>query len=250
MATISEVAKMLDVGRTTVKDWTEHFEEYLSLTASRLKGQPRQFNEADIRVLALIADHWEDSPDFEYIYAMLNSGDHNEDRYAEFAQVHTPVFEEMPEGVDETWEHGVMIGGMAMYNLPQVAKSYKLAADALVERALSKHEAQEIHYPIIFLYRHSLELYLKAMLKQPPADHDLNTLIELLQREAGKQVPSWIEGRVRDFHEIDRQSDAFRYATGPDCDELWVDLHRLKAVMDRLAAAFDHHIAATRPHGR
>jgi hypothetical protein len=79
MATISQVARILAVNRDTVKQWTTDFAEHLSLTANPGDGSERQFNEADLRVLALVADFWEDEPDYENINAMLNSGDHNED---------------------------------------------------------------------------------------------------------------------------------------------------------------------------
>lgn len=119
MASISEVAGHLGVSRDTVKTWTHEFAEHLSLTANPSKGKERQFTEADLRVLALVADFWEDDPDFENIHAMLNCGEYNDERFAEFARLRTPLFQEIPEEIDETWQHGVLVGGMASKNLPQ-----------------------------------------------------------------------------------------------------------------------------------
>ena len=99
MATISEVARLLGVDRDTVKKWTTEFAEHLSLTANPSKGKERQFGEADLRVLALVADFWEDDPDLENIHAMLNSGEFNEEHFAEFARLHTPLFQEMPGAI-------------------------------------------------------------------------------------------------------------------------------------------------------
>lgn len=213
-----------------------------SLTASMPKGKAREFNEADLRVLALVAEYWEDEPDYENICAMLNCGEQNDDRFIEFAHLHTPIFQDVPDEIDETWQNGAMIGGMAMRDWLQLARAYKMAADTMVTQALSRYEADDLAYPIIFLYRHTIELYLKTLLDAPPEDHNLSNLICLLERQAGNKLAPWIGDRVRDFQRIDEQSDVFRYAGGPSCDELWVDVHQLRNVMNRLAEAFESHI--------
>ena len=242
MATISEVAQHLGVDRETVKTWTKEFGEHMSLTANPPKGNDRQFGETDLRVLALVADFWEDNPDLEHIHAMLNSGDFNEDRFAEFACLRTPVFQDVPDDINEDWTHGVLIGGMAERNLPQVAKAYKTAADELVKQALAKFEPHEIDYPIFFLYRHAIEVYLKAMLYSPPRTHDLGNLIRLLEKQFGAKIAPWMKDRLWDFQRLDEKSDLFRYADLPADGELWIDFHHLKLVMDRLAEAFEHQI--------
>lgn len=242
MATISEVAQHLGVDRDTVKAWTTEFAEHLSLTANPPKGKERHFGETDLRVLALVTDYWEENPDLQNIHAMLNSGDYNEDRFAEFACLRTPVFQEMPEDINEDWRNGVLIGGFAERNLPQVAKAYKTAADELLKQALSKFEPHEIDYPIFFLYRHAIEVYLKAMLDLPPQTHDLGKLIRLLEEQVGEKIASWVKDRLWDFQRLDQHSDLFRYADLPADGELWIDFHHLKLVMDRLTEAFEQQI--------
>jgi hypothetical protein len=238
MATISDVARLLGVGRDTVKTWTTEFAEHLSLTAT-VKGKERQFGEADLRVLALVSYYWEDDPDLEHIHAMLNCGDYNEDVFAEFASLNTPVFQEVPDEIDETWQHGVVIGGMASRNWPQVARAYKRAADELLTQALRQLEPHDFDYPIIFLYRHTIEVYLKAMLNAPPETHDLGRLMELLEQRFGNEIAPSVKDRLRDFQRMDRHSDVFRYAEPPPDGELWVNFHHLKLVMDRLVEAFE-----------
>ena len=56
----------------------------------------------------------------------------------------------MPDEIDDTWQHGVVIGGMASRNLSQVARAYKTAADELLKQALSRYEPHEFDYPIFF----------------------------------------------------------------------------------------------------
>src|SRR4051794_25238033 len=69
----------------------------------------------------------------------------------EWARLHSPIFQDPSDEMDDTWQHGVLIGGMAGCDRPQVARAYKLAADELVTQALSKHEPHELAYPVLFL---------------------------------------------------------------------------------------------------
>lgn len=251
LATISEVAQLCGVHRDTIKSWTTKFAEHFTLSAKPPKGQERQFTEADLRVLALIADHWEEeSTDWEHIRAMLNCGEHHhEERFVQFARLHSPVFQDVPDEIDETWQHGALIGGMAMHDWIQVARSYKMAADELVKQALAQFEPREIDYPIFFLYRHSIELYLKAMLQMlkvnPPTHHYIANLVGELDKRVGSKLGGWIKDRLMDFDRIDKKSNMFRYPDSPDPKslELWVCLDQLRVVMDNLTKAFDGHIA-------
>jgi hypothetical protein len=192
MATVSELARLLGVGRDTVKWWAKEYAEYLSLTARPAKGQERQFSEADLRVLAVIAEQTKmiDERDGEAddVHDALNSGRQYDERFLELGRLHSPLFQDPSDDIDETWRHGVLIGGMARRNLRQVARAYKLAADELLKQALSYFEPHELDYPVLFLYRHTVELYLKAALEKPPLHHDLSSLIQLLEAEAGKKL--------------------------------------------------------------
>lgn len=239
MATISEVANFFCVDRDQVKMWAREFAEHLSFNANPAKGIERQFNQTDLRVLALVAEYWEESPDLECIHIRINSGSFNEERYVEFAYLHTPIFQEAPEEINKDWMHGAMIGGMAGRDLPQVAKAYKSAADELFEQAAGKFYPDEIDYPIFFLYRHAIEIYLKSMLRTPPQTHDLGRLILLLEEQLGGKIAPWVKDRLRDFQRLDQHSDLFRYADLPSDSELWVDFYHLKVVMDQLCDAFE-----------
>ncbi|WP_166820087.1 MerR family transcriptional regulator [Thalassoroseus pseudoceratinae] len=242
MATISEVAKIVGVDRDSVKRWTTEFAEYLSLTANPESGKERHFTESDLRVLAVIAEQVEMDGEADDIHYALNSGRQYDDSLVEVARLHTPIFQDMPGEIDETWRHGAVIGGMGCRDRRQVARAYKLAADELVQVALEKLEPHELDFPILFLYRHTIELYLKAALENPPEHHDLGGLIRSLEAECGNQLAGWIKDRLWDFHEIDRMSDIFRYASPGPPGELWIDFHQLQAVMNKLVEAFEQHL--------
>ena len=144
--------------------------------------------------------------------------------------------------MDETWQHGTLIGGMACRALPQVARAYKLAADELLKQALEKYEPHELDYPVLFLYRHTVEVYLKAALDNPPEHHDLSRLIQLLEAESGKKIAGWVRDRLWDFHRIDNMAAPFRYADPPADGELWIDFHQLHAVIDKLVQAIEQYM--------
>lgn len=103
MATVSEVARLIGVEPGKVKRWATEFAEYLSLTARPAKGKERQFSEADLRVLAVIANH-------------LRCGNDSE-------------------------RHGTLIGGMACRDLSQVAKGLQAGGGRTSEASLGEVRA-------------------------------------------------------------------------------------------------------------
>ena len=243
MATVSEVARFLGVDPDKVKRWAKEFAEYLSLTAQPAKGKERQFSEADLRVLAVVAEHLELGNDADDVHYALSSGEQYSEPLLELARLHSPLFQDPSDEMDETWQHGTLIGGMACRELLQVARAYKLAADELLKQALSKYEPHELDYPVLFLYRHTVEIYLKAALDVPPQHHDLSQLIQLLEAESGKQIAGWVRDRLWDFHKIDNMASLFRYADPPANGELWIDFHQLQAVIDKLVQAIEQYMA-------
>ena len=246
MATISEAVEFLGVDRDKVLIWAGVFSEYLSLTAQSAKSQERHFTEADFRVLAVVAEHLESGNDEDDVYYALNSGAQFADHLVEVARLHSPLFQEPSEEMDETWQHGTLIGGMACRDLPQVARAYKLAADELLKQAMKKYEPHELDYPILFLYRHTVEVYIKAALDDPPKSHDLIRLIEKLEVESGGEIRGWVRDRLRDFHRIDKMAALFRYADPPADGELWIDLYQLQGVITKLVQAIEQYIEQKR----
>lgn len=242
MASVSEVARLLGVEPAKVKQWTKEFAEYLSLTAQPAKGQERQFSEPDLRVLAVVAQHLMLGNDADDVHYALNSGEQYAESLVELARLHSPLFQDPSDEMDEKWRHGTLIGGMACRDLRQVARAYKLAADELLKQALEKYEAHELDYPILFLYRHTVEVYLKAALIAPPEHHDLSRLIQLLEAESGKRIADWVKDRLWDFHKIDSMAALFRYADPPASDELWINFYQIQAVIDKLVAAVEQYI--------
>src|SRR5882724_2383170 len=129
--TVANVAQILGVEKNQVKEWANEFSEYMSSNANPKKGTPREFNIDDIRVMAYIFSFWEDNPDIECIKMGLNSNNHYEHEMIDNLLIEaTPIFIKPPEGIDETWKHGVLFSGLAQFGDQfYLANSYKLAGD-------------------------------------------------------------------------------------------------------------------------
>jgi hypothetical protein len=131
---------------------------------------------------------------------------------------------------------------------------YKQAADMLCQKTLDEGPVHTLVFPIVFLYRHYIELSLKLLLldasrfmadvSEPQHNHDLRTL----WKEARKILPAvWpevqpeqveaAEACIIEMSEHDPGSMAFRYPFDKKSDlhleKLHsVDLRNLKDVMD------------------
>lgn len=130
---------------------------------------------------------------------------------------------------------------------------YMIAATALVDTAegdpLKRHS---LVYPILFNYRHALELAMKwliarygryAHVDEPPAkDHDLWKMWRLCRQiieEIGgdDEALEIVEQLVKDFHDLDRSALSFRYATDKNGTPITlpreqIDLNNVRRVME------------------
>ena len=156
---------------------------------------------------------------------------------------------------------GFMFGGIFVPTRLELSLQYYDAANLLLD-AIKKQRIEDyaLTNPALFLFRHALELVLKAILERrpggAPAGHDLAVLLQHLQGFAkdrfNQDVPEWIVRRIEEFAEIDPGSTAFRY--GKDryegkgstptsiAEEVYVGLPHLQAVMKELYTALAHAI--------
>lgn len=164
----------------------------------------------------------------------------------------SPIFQAPPEGLDASWTHGAIVGGLGWYTAQaDVARSYRVAADALVDQALAAQNSWEVVYPAIFLYRHALEVTLKALFPDERKVHELDKLIEetmvILSGVLQASDTKWVRDRLYEFHSMDPRSTAFRYAVARksgvnslrDDGEFWVDLRHLKQTMEVLLSLLE-----------
>jgi len=161
------------------------------------------------------------------------------------------IFEDVPDTIDESWTHGALLGGMAhgAYSQLAIADSYVRAGDTLVESVLKGGDGYELAYPILFTYRHAIELYLKIVLRPSRRDHPLDDLLadfrSYVQTAFHQEVPAWFTAQVLEFHTFDPRSTLFRYEEAGAASqrlkaqgEFWVDLRALRQKMERLRQGF------------
>lgn len=138
---------------------------------------------------------------------------------------------------------------------------YRLAADILVDRTEKESWLRgKLVFPILFCYRHFIELTLKdllhsygklADLEPDTANHNLEHLWRdyriLIDRmgdaDAGDTGTSAVEGWVAEFVKIDPSSQAFRYPTNSKGTPFYgvyesVDLLNLKTIMLKMDTYF------------
>ncbi len=161
-----------------------------------------------------------------------------------------PIFQEPPNDLDESCTYGALVGGLVWRTEPaDIARAYRSAADFLIGMTLDDRSATEAVYPVLFLYRHAVELSLKGLFREVPQNHSLPVLIEkadsAFRTSLSADDTDWIRSRLIEFASIDPQSTAFRFAYakvhgGPRSDgEWWIDFHHLKSTMNVLFDLFD-----------
>jgi len=118
----------------------------------------------------------------------------------------------------------VVVGGMGTEPSPvAMADSYILAATLLIDSWEGRKEPWMVCYPILYLCRHALELYLKDALslhtkpghKLP--DHKLRPLIDnfrsLLRERLNTDIPDQLRNDLYTLADIDPDGQNFRYVT-------------------------------------
>ncbi len=231
---VSEVANILTTNRETIKKIAYEFKDYLTKEANPSKGIPRVFSLDDIVVINYILFYWEDEPDYECIKIGLNRGEQWEEPYDTIRDVVVPIFREVQE-YDEGTSRPLVGYINKCESLYDLADSFRLAADYLVDSAIDNIQGYELLNPILYNYRHSVELYLKAVVQDGEQIHDLKKLYDkfriMIDNKFGEEPPMWFNDIIEVLHEFDPKSTAFRYGTELNVFEYVIDLNILKRKM-------------------
>ncbi|MFZ4071980.1 MAG: hypothetical protein ACOYJ6_17995 [Caulobacterales bacterium] len=177
-------------------------------------------------------------------------------------QMNRPMFEEPSPALERSdpseGAPGFLIGGMANLTFQHIGQQYFDAAYLLTETIRNgEWEDHRLANPVLYLYRHSIELFLKATLGGTAKTHDLARLSEefrtFIKAEFEADLPDWISNRLKELSAIDPGSTAFRYSQNfdraskadvPVEGELHVDLAHLQSAMLALNTALVGVIAA------
>ncbi len=243
---LAEVAKIFAVDKKVVRDWIYYFSEYLSKTSNPPKGVQRSFQLEDIRVMAYVFYYWEEDADVEYIKMGLNSNSHFENDLIDNMLIGlTPIFIDVPENIDESWKHGVVLTGLSQFaDTFYLANSYKIAGDKLIDSALENEDGYKLYCPAIYNYRHATELYLKAITNHNIQTHNLVPLFDrfkkLLSTDYNTIIPQWFQDIIHVFNDFDPGGTAFRYGGNINQDEVFVDFIQLKKMMTWMEQSFQN----------
>ena len=128
-----------------------------------------------------------------------------------------------------------------------MAVSYRVAAFRLLDAAGEHGEAWEGVDPILFCFRHALELNLKVLHRgHRQRVHGLKPMAEALHARLATRYPQaqidWVRDRILEFDSVDPRSTAFRYDDAPSKStppELWVDFAKLRHIITTVFDALD-----------
>jgi hypothetical protein len=142
----------------------------------------------------------------------------------------------------------------------EIWDGYMYAGEALIDASNSKpYQRNSLIYPILFCYRHGLELALKWIITQyggaagvsaPRLDHDLwklwescKAVFEYSNTDVGEDIQA-VEKIIKNFHDLDKSGESFRYSANRRGDLIPLpngpkDLGNLRGVMKGVANFFD-----------
>ena len=243
---VAQTARVLGVDSAQVKSWAFTFRDFLSKQTNPPKGTPRTFSDSDVLALAYICARWEANPDLEAILDGLNDDAHHEKEFCELLYLHTPLLQELPDDLDETWRHGILMCGAGGQEYLELARNYRYVAENLLDTALKSGEPLDLAYPVLFAYRHTVELYLKIVGEIDVATHSLKECVRLVETRHGKKLSSPVRGWILELDKTDPTGTAFRYAgeesTALMYAEHWLDLVHFKFAMSRVFDEIDRAI--------
>ncbi|TIO04399.1 hypothetical protein [Mesorhizobium sp.] len=158
------------------------------------------------------------------------------------------IFSDLPD--EPETRYGAMLvnwNGQTGRTTYDMAQSYRTAAFRLLDEASRYNESWESVDPILFCFRHALELNMKAIHRGPAKrSHGLQELAaHLHERLVGCYRQSqldWLRDRIREFDTVDPRSTAFRYddvANANVAPEVWVDFAQLRRIMNAIFSALD-----------
>jgi HEPN domain-containing protein len=144
----------------------------------------------------------------KHLLPALGDDDDNEEvhRVAREAMLR-PLFEEPLDIERESaWDgpKGFLIGGMMRGTIQETAHQYINAANVIIN-AIKHDEIEDFRlaHPALFLYRHAVELMLKAVLPNAGKVHRLDKLADrfkdFVKAEFGEDVPGWLMDRLREL---------------------------------------------------
>jgi len=240
---IAETSKIMGVDKEQIKVWSRLFREYLSKDTIPEQGKERKYNDKDILILLYVCYHWEDHPDIESIKIGLNQENYYEDAFIHELYRHTPLLQDEVPEIDEPYRYGLLMSPTVYLEPLEIARSYRDAAGILWKNAMDSGQPGLECYPMLFTYRHTLELYLKILGCIDEYTHDLLKCMKILEEYHQTKIPVKLKEWIETLHCMDPKGTTHRYAQSNTVfcmDGNWLDLKHFKFAMDTLFNELDH----------
>lgn len=131
-----------------------------------------------------------------------------------------------------------------MGDILSLANAFKESGDVLIDSFLNEADVYKYISPILYQYRHAIELYLKYAIVTEEKTHDLLQLYSKFKSriadEFREDIPSWFENIILAFDRVDKSGTIFRYGGQISGDDILVDLNHIKAMIDRFAKSINN----------
>jgi hypothetical protein len=159
------------------------------------------------------------------------------------------------------WRHAITFSDSPTQRHVLMLSGYFRGAHALVEHcSTNMYERQTMIYPILFCYRHALEMAMKWIIgayghrfEMSPTELDHNLwhlwqacreMFNQIDDESAARSTSTVEKLLKEFHDLDTRAEAFRYPMKKDgtpipLPDVDIDLINLKQVMEGLENFFN-----------
>jgi len=155
------------------------------------------------------------------------------------------------EGLDFTLKRA-LLGDGERANHWSMAVSFFHGADSLRE-IISERHGYDLHkreYAMMFLYRHSIELFLKHAINSDTRGHNLERLlgelVEQIKRDHHLDISQgWFANEIRELSKVDPTAQGFRYSHDTSgnpalASRYFVNVDDLGKRMSSLYSAFLH----------
>ena len=138
---------------------------------------------------------------------------------------------------------GILLVGGGRYEYLELARNYRHVAETMLREALEKDEVDGWAYPVLFAYRHTLELYLKLIGEIDEITHSLARCVQLVEQRRKVTLPPPIREWILQLEQIDPAGTSFRYADSDSAlnqhYEQWFDFRHFQFAMKRVFDALD-----------
>jgi hypothetical protein len=132
-----------------------------------------------------------------------------------------------------SWSKAVAFSDYPAERHALMLKGYFRAGHVLVDQChKNPHEGHTMIYPILYCYRHALEIAMQWIVTRygqhfsvslPEADHNLwhlwgscKAMFDQIDNEDAAVGTSIVEKLIKEFHDLDTNAQAFRYAVRKD----------------------------------